>query len=141
MLSFKLKDIMALGPESGPESMARRILKALSIKDRSRSEIASELGHKSISSKLKMRIHELLEDALIGYTIPDKPNSRLQKYRITAKGKKTLRQGGAEGPRSVARGPGAEGRARMRPPMKKSPNAATLRDSRDSIAIGSILLY
>lgn len=31
-----------------------------------------------------------LEDALIEYTLPDKPNSRLQKYRLTEQGQRTL---------------------------------------------------
>jgi len=32
----------------------------------------------------------MLADGLIEYTIPEKPTSRLQKYRLTEKGRKLL---------------------------------------------------
>ncbi len=78
------------GPESGPESIASRILKLLKSHDLSKTEIASGLGHKTVSGKLNLRIRELLADHVIERTIPDKPNSRLQKYRLTAKGTSIL---------------------------------------------------
>ena len=53
----------------------------------SKSELAAALGHKSISGTLKAHMREMLAEDLIEYVIPDKPNSRLQKYRLTAKGR------------------------------------------------------
>ena len=35
-------------------------------------------------------IHALMDDGLIEWTIPDKPTSRLQKYRLTDKGRKLV---------------------------------------------------
>jgi hypothetical protein len=52
----------------------------------SRQEISTALGERKISGQLNKVISQLLADGLIGYTIPDKPNSRLQKYRLTALG-------------------------------------------------------
>ncbi|MDA3798453.1 MAG: putative DNA binding domain-containing protein [Kiritimatiellae bacterium] len=74
------------GPDSGPGSIREKILLALMEKSHSRSQLAEVLGHKGISGKLKLRMKELLKEELIEMTIPDKPSSRLQKYRLTEKG-------------------------------------------------------
>lgn len=76
--------------ESRLESLAVRILKLLCDTCHSKSEISDALGHTSISSKLNLRVNELLADGLVERTIPDKPASRLQKYRLTAKGRAML---------------------------------------------------
>ena len=78
------------GPESGPESIREKVLATLGEGPVSKAMIASRIGHKAISGKLNERIRELLTEALIEYTIPGKPNSRLQKYRLTEKGRKVL---------------------------------------------------
>lgn len=78
------------GPESGPESIRQRVLQELAQRDLSKSGLAQAIGQKSVSGKLNERIREMLADGLIEYTIPGKPNSRLQKYRITGNGRALL---------------------------------------------------
>lgn len=55
-----------------------------------RREIASLLNVSPRSGYIKRFLAELAEDGLIELTIPEKPNSRLQKYRLTEKGKIVL---------------------------------------------------
>ena len=73
-------------PESGPESrLATEILKALKNGPLGKNEIASIFKHQSISGGLKKQIKQLLNLGLIEMTLPEKQNSRLQKYRLTKK--------------------------------------------------------
>ena len=69
-------------PESQPESLRERILIVLKSNELSKSEISAKLGQKEISGPLNEVIRQLIKDGEIEYTIPDKPNSRLQKYRL-----------------------------------------------------------
>jgi ATP-dependent DNA helicase RecG len=52
----------------------------------SKAELSGRLGQKEVSGQLNRVIRILLAQGLVEYTIPDKPNSRLQKYRLTATG-------------------------------------------------------
>jgi ATP-dependent DNA helicase RecG len=53
----------------------------------SKAQISSRLGHKEISGQLNKVIRLLLAEGNIEYTLPEKPASRLQKYRLTVKGR------------------------------------------------------
>ena len=84
---------LELGLESGLESdVAVQILSALSGGPRSRSQIAAALGHKRISGAVNRCVKDLLARRLVEYTIPEKPNSRLQKYRLTDKGRVRMKK-------------------------------------------------
>jgi ATP-dependent DNA helicase RecG len=56
-----------------------------------KANLAENLGHKMASGELHKQIKRLLEHKLIEMTIPEKPNSRLQKYRLTEAGMKVLK--------------------------------------------------
>ncbi|WP_448574008.1 ATP-binding protein [Trichothermofontia sp.] len=68
----------------------RDILALCAIRPRSSSEIAAALGHKRLSGNVRQALPRLKRAGLLEYTIPEKPHSRLQKYRLTARGKALL---------------------------------------------------
>lgn len=47
-------------------------------------DISAALAQKEVSGQLNKVIRALLAAGLIEPTIPDKPNSRLQQYRLTS---------------------------------------------------------
>ena len=85
-----------LQPESRPESLDRRVLALLQPQDLGKAEISVHLGQKEVSGQLNKVIRVLMGQGLIEYTLPDKPNSRLQKYRLTPEGEKALTERGGE---------------------------------------------
>ncbi|MGZ8258786.1 MAG: Fic family protein [Methylotenera sp.] len=70
--------------------MELRVLTLLTKESLSKSAISSALGQKEVSGHLNKVIRVLLNDQTLEYTLPDKPNSRLQQYRITEKGRMLL---------------------------------------------------
>lgn len=66
--------------ESGAES--RKVLQVLEAGPLSKGEIAASLGRERVTGALNRTIRSLLAEGRIALTIPDKPNSRLQKYRL-----------------------------------------------------------
>jgi len=79
------------------QSMEDRILGLLKAHALSVSFISRQLGQKRVSGQLKVVLKNLLSSSLIEFTIPDKPNSRLQKYHLTKKGSAYLKQRGKKG--------------------------------------------
>ena len=66
------------------------ILEACAEEPMASAEIAAALGHRQLSGNIRKALPRLRSAGLIEYTIPDKPNSRLQKHRITASGRSLL---------------------------------------------------
>jgi ATP-dependent DNA helicase RecG len=53
-------------------------------------EIAERLGKTRPTRYLNDLVRKMVVDGIIEFTITEKPNSRLQKYRLTDKGKKYI---------------------------------------------------
>ena len=63
-----------------------RILELCVDEPKSKLEIANAFGHKSVPGNIKRTVQRLLNEELLTHTIPDRPRSSKQKYRITKKG-------------------------------------------------------
>jgi len=79
-------------PESGTsavpvqyESLSTRIRALLKKGPLSVSELSRRLGQKRVSGHLKNTLSRMVSASTVEFTIPDKPNSRLQRYRLTEK--------------------------------------------------------
>ena len=77
-------------PELLRGDLESRVITLLADSPLSRSELSKKLGHKKASGRLYNVIRDLLDDQVIEYTLPEKPRSKLQQYRLTDKGRTEL---------------------------------------------------
>ena len=73
--------------ESQPQSLTARVLGLLLGEPLSKAELSARLRQKQASGQLHEVVRRLVADRLIEHTVPGKPSSRLQKYRLTEKGR------------------------------------------------------
>ncbi|MBU2817121.1 transcriptional regulator, partial [Acidithiobacillus ferrooxidans] len=71
-------------------ALAAKVMLAIQPQPLGKAAIAPILGHKTVSGELHKQIKRMVDGGLIEPTIPEKPSSRLQKYRLTAKGQALL---------------------------------------------------
>lgn len=54
------------------------------------SELRTAAGYASRSSTFRQRLDRLVQSELLELTVPERPSSRSQRYRLTAKGRAAL---------------------------------------------------
>jgi len=64
-----------------------RILKLLSDQPLGLNKILVDFGYATVTGNIRNAINKLLKMGLISYTLPNKPRSKNQQYKITDKGK------------------------------------------------------
>ena len=77
-----------VGEQVGEQVMI--VLRTCKIRPQTKAELLNALDLANVYMNYKRHLHPLLEQSLIERTLPDKPNSRLQKYRLTEKGRRLL---------------------------------------------------
>ena len=76
--------------ESKVESLDVRVLDALQNGALSKAGLAQALGMRQATGQLHQQVRDLLAHEQIEMTLPEKPNSRLQQYRLTKTGRQWL---------------------------------------------------
>jgi ATP-dependent DNA helicase RecG len=71
-----------------------KVLTACKTQPRTKAELLEVLGLANVYMNYKRHLLPLIEQGFIEMTIPEKPKSRLQKYRLTEKGKGIQKKGG-----------------------------------------------
>ena len=74
----------------------RTLLTACDKKPKAGQELLHAAGYSTRTGNFKRALEKLLQAKWLAMTIPDKPNSRLQKYKLTAKGRAVITKAGGK---------------------------------------------
>lgn len=87
-----LRETLEATPQVAPQvtPQVAKLLEAIGSGERLRSDLQQGLGLSDRKSFRELYLAPAFEAGLIEFTIPDKPNSRLQAYRLTQRGKGAL---------------------------------------------------
>jgi ATP-dependent DNA helicase RecG len=72
------------------ESLETKVLKDIKTGAKGKADIAESVGKKAVDGQLNSVGRELMDSGLIEHTLPKKPQSRPQKYRLTESGQRSL---------------------------------------------------
>lgn len=75
---------------SGPEALDICVLQMFAGGPRSKAALSADLGQRTVSGRLNEVIRRLVIEGVLAPTIPDRPRSRLQQYRLTVAGRARL---------------------------------------------------
>ena len=81
-----------------PESLETRVLRFLAGGPMSKAALSADLGQRTVSGRLNEVVRRLVIEGLLAPTIPDRPRSRMQQYRLTVAGRARLRRQGLRSP-------------------------------------------
>jgi len=87
----QVAQVEAQAAQVGLPDWQLKLLDACSSAARSGRELLDAAGYRSRTGNFKKGLQRLIENRLLELTIPDKPNSRLQKYRLTPAGREAIR--------------------------------------------------
>ena len=82
----KLPEKIKVQPELLRGDLKSKVLNLLADSPMPKSELSKKLGYQVLPGQLNKVFRDLLADGMIEYTLPDKPRSPRQQYRLTDKG-------------------------------------------------------
>jgi len=98
--SGKTKNYVRSGIQDSLGSKALSILHICASRDASKKELLSSAGYTARTRSFDRLLDSLLAKGLVEMTIPDKPRSRAQRYRLTSKGRAASKAHRPSGERS-----------------------------------------
>ena len=99
-LAPQLESQLGSEQESSLTPLQDKVLDLLVDGTMSKAELSRGLGQKQVSGPLHEAVRRLIANRMIEYMLPDKPRSRLQKYRLTEKGRAAVPNPKQESPKT-----------------------------------------